>query len=84
MSGNLPRSFVGTFPLNQDLQQAHTTRQSDLLYIPRYSSKYAQKLPEYLLPKIWNNGQDRSLKIRLEISLKIQRNLNYLCPTQKM
>ena len=53
MSGNLPRSFVGTFPLNQDLQQVHTTRQSDL-YIPRYSSKYAQKLPEYLLPKIWN------------------------------
>ena len=40
--------------MNQDLQQAHTTRQSDLLYIPRYSSKYAQKLPEYLLPKIWN------------------------------
>ena len=54
MSGNLPCSFVGAFPLNQDLQQAHTTRQSDLLYIPRYSSKYAQKLPEYLLPKIWN------------------------------
>ena len=54
MSGNLPRSFVGTFPLNQDLQQAHTTRQSDLLYIPRCSSKYAKKIPEYLLPKIWN------------------------------
>ena len=78
MSGNLPRSFVGTFPLNQDMQQAHTTRQSDLLYIPRYSSKYAQKLPEYLLPlKYGINGQDRSLKIRLETSLKIQRNLKY-------
>ena len=25
MSGNLPRSFVGTLPLNQDMQQAHTT-----------------------------------------------------------
>ena len=54
MSGNLPRSFVGTFPLNQDMQQTHSTRQSDLLYIPLYSSKYAQKVPEYLLPKIWN------------------------------
>ena len=55
ISGKLPRSFVGTFPLNQDMQQTHTTRQSDPLYIPRYSSRYAQILPEYHLPKIWNN-----------------------------
>ena len=55
ISGKLPRSFAGTFPLNQDKQQTHTTRQSDLLYIPRYSSRYAQKLPEFHLPKIWNN-----------------------------
>ena len=55
ISGKLPRSFAGTFPLNQDMQQTHTTRQSDLLYIPRYSSRYAQKLPEFHLPKIWNN-----------------------------
>ena len=55
ISGKIPRSFVGTFPLNQDMQQTHTTRQSDLLCIPRYSSRYAQKLPEYHLPKIWNN-----------------------------
>ena len=33
----------------------YTTRQSDLLYIPRYLSRYAQKLPEYHLSKIWNN-----------------------------
>ena len=55
ISGKLPRSFAGTFPLNQDKQQTHTTRQSDLLYIPRYSSRYAKKLPEFHLPKIWNN-----------------------------
>ena len=51
MLGKLPRLFVGTIPLNQDMQETHTTRQSDLLYIPRYSSKYAQKNH---LPKIWN------------------------------
>ena len=51
LSGKLPRSFVGIFPLNQDMQQTHTTRQYDLLYIRRYSSRYAQKLPGMSLTK---------------------------------
>ena len=72
ISDKLPRSFAGTFPLNQDMQQTHTTRQSDLLYIPRYSSTYAQKLPEFHL---WNNWvrslpQNSSRNVYLVLFLK--------------
>ena len=63
MSGELLRSFVGIFPLNQDMQQTHTTRQSDL-YIPRYSSKYAQKLRnmEYMARSIPQNSSRNIIK----------------------
>ena len=43
--GKLPISFHGNYPMNRDIQQTHQTRQSGLLYVPRYASKYAQRSP---------------------------------------
>ncbi len=54
LSDNLPISFTGVFPTNNEIQ-IRTTRQSNLLYIPRYSSKFAQKLPIFSLPSLWNS-----------------------------
>ena len=45
--GKLPNSFHGNYPMNRDIQQTHQTRQSGLLYVPRYASKYAQRSPHY-------------------------------------
>ena len=53
-SGRLPISFDGTFPQNRDILNYKCTRQSELLYVPKYSTKFAQKSPAYQLPKLWN------------------------------
>ena len=52
MSNHLPDSF-NSFPTNRDMH-SRTTRQSKLLHIPTYSSKYAQRQPLFFLPKLWN------------------------------
>ncbi len=51
----LPSSFNGIFPTNRDMPNSRDTRQSNLLYMPRFTSKFAQKLPIYSLPYLWNN-----------------------------
>ena len=53
MSNHLPDSFNGCFPTNRDMH-SRTTRQSRLLHMPTYSSKYAQRQPLFFLPKLWN------------------------------
>ena len=54
LSGKLPISFDGEFPHNRDIMNYKCTRQSELLYVPKYSTKYSQKSPAYHLPKLWN------------------------------
>ena len=59
MSGKLPRSFVETFPLNEDMQQTHTTR--NLIYFTFLNITY----------QIYGIiGEDHSHKIRPETLLK--------------
>ena len=55
---NLPSSFNNVFPYNRDIQTIHQTRQSDVLYVPRCTSSFANKLPFYTLPKLWNQWAD--------------------------
>ena len=55
---NLPSSFNNVFPYNRDIQTIRQTRQSDLLYVPRCTSSFANKLPFYTLPKLWNQWAD--------------------------
>ena len=55
---NLPSSFNNVFPYNRDVQTIRQTRQSDLLYVPRCTFSFANKLPFYTLPKLWNQWAD--------------------------
>jgi len=59
LSANLPKSFDGIFPTNSDMPNSRSTRQSQLLYVPRFSSKYAKKQPIYFLPVLWNEWVKR-------------------------
>ncbi len=50
----LPSSFDNTFKHNYEIQEAHQTRQSNLIFIERCNSVYASKLPYYTFPVMWN------------------------------
>ncbi len=54
MTKQLPRSFDGVFVTNMEIPNARNTRQSRHLYVPRITSRFAQKLPIYYLPNLWN------------------------------
>ena len=45
LSGKLPNSSDGEFPHNRDIMNYKCTRQSELLYVPKYSTHYSQKSP---------------------------------------
>ena len=51
---NLPRSFQNLFRVNSKNLNSHTTRQSNLLFIERCETSFANNLPKYSFPKIWN------------------------------
>ena len=78
----LPPSFRGTFKQNDEFPNSRTTRQSNLLYVPKYHSKFTSKLPLYYLPPIWNkwtkliteNGSRKQIKQQI----KINRFENYI------
>ena len=50
----LPISFSGIFKYNRDNPDSRLTRQSDMFHIARCPLKFAQNLPLYTLPEIWN------------------------------
>jgi len=54
LSNKLPNSFNGCFPSNSDMPNSRTTRQSRLLHIPKYKSKFSQRQPIAFLPTLWN------------------------------
>ena len=47
-------SFSGIFKYNRDNPDSRLTRQSDMFHIARCPLKFAQNLPLYTLPEIWN------------------------------
>ena len=70
----LPPSFRGMFKQNDEFPNSRTTRQSNLLYVPKYHSKFTSKLPLYYLPPIWNkwtkliteNGSRKQIKQQIK------------------
>ena len=50
----LPYSFEQMFRFNHDIPNSRAIRQSDLLYETRCKTNFANKLPLYAIPKIWN------------------------------
>ena len=50
----LPYSFEQMFRFNHDIPNSRATRQSDLLYEARCKTNFANSLPLYAMPKIWN------------------------------
>jgi hypothetical protein len=54
LSNKLPISFVNTFVLNRNMPNSRLTRQSDLLFITRCQSQFANSLPLYAFPVMWN------------------------------
>ena len=61
---------------NRDVLNYKDTRQSDNLFVPNFSSKYAQKLPVYHLPKLWNKWirllPDSNKRYSIKNSIKSQ------------
>ena len=76
LNNKLPSSFDGIFPKNRDVLNYKDTRQSDNLFVPNFSSKYAQKLPAYHLPKLWNKWirllPDSNKRYSIKNSIKSQ------------
>ena len=54
INNRLPLSFNSTFQFNHQIQNIHTTRQTNLLHITRCKCNFASKLPLYTFPHIWN------------------------------
>ena len=50
----LPCSFEKMFIFNHDIPNSRVTRQCDILYEARCKTNFANKLPLYAIPKIWN------------------------------
>ena len=50
----LPYSFHQMFRFNNDIPNSRATRQSYLLYETRCKTHFANKLPLYAIPQIWN------------------------------
>ena len=54
ITSKLSISFSGIFKFNRDNPDSRSTRQSDMFHIARCPLKFAQNLPLYTLPEIWN------------------------------
>ncbi len=75
--GKLPLSFSSTFKFNYN-QMDRETRQSSLLYIDRCDSNFANKLPFYNFPKVWNNWIQHSTTIASKSQTKTVLKKKYL------
>ena len=76
LNNKLPSSFDGKFPKNREVLNYKDTRQSDNLFVPNFSSKYAQKLPAYHLPKLWNKWIRLLPDSNKRYSIKLIRNMS--------
>ena len=77
--------IFGIFKYNRDNPDSRLTRQSDMFHIARCPLKFAQNLPLYTLPEIWNK-QARSFTdvIYLVLDSSIKRKTNFLIHTKAM
>ena len=75
VSNKLPESFNGTFVLNRDMMTSYITRQSNLFYEKKCLTHFANSLPLFNFPHIWNkwkNTLDMSMtrsQIKVNVSL---------------
>ena len=53
INNRLPLSFNSTFQFNHQIQNIHTTRQTNLLHITRCKCNFPSKLPLYTFPHLW-------------------------------
>ena len=54
MTNQLPVSFNGTFPSNNDIRPDISTRQSHLLRVKCSASEFSNRFPIFKYPRIWN------------------------------
>ncbi len=54
----LPISFNDMFKFNYDVQVNYRTRQANYLFITRCKNSFANKLPLFEFPKIWNKWKE--------------------------
>ena len=70
------------FKQNDEFPNSRTTRQSNLLYVPKYHSKFTSKLPLYYLPPIWNKWTklitENGSRKQIRQQIKINRFENYI------
>ena len=66
----LPDSFGSSFTANNQIQLAHRTRQSHLLYVERCHSQFAKCLPLFFFPTLWNDWYDTVHHLLTVSSLK--------------
>ena len=66
----LPKSFNSTYKYNHEIQILQRTRQSDLIYISRCRSNFAQNLPLIKFPQIWNKWAPTNFQLLLRPAFK--------------
>ena len=54
----LPNSFESVYKFRHEIQKNRLTRQSNQMHITRCRTKFADNLPLFALPKIWNKWSD--------------------------
>ena len=67
----LPNSFNSTYKYNHEIQTLQRTRQSDLIYISRCRSNFAQNLPLIKFPQIWNKWVQTKFQLLLRPAFKM-------------
>ena len=66
----LPNSFGSVFKFNHEVQPVRTTRQSNLMHIPRCHSEFSSKLPIYNFSIYWNKWSDIGSVLQTRSSFK--------------
>ena len=66
----LPPSFQPMFMFNHGLNTLRKTRQSEFLYIKYCKSAFAQKLPLYCFPSVWNTWITTTINVKSKSQFK--------------
>ena len=74
----LTNSFGSVFKFNHEVQPVRTTRQSDLMHIPRCHSQFSSKLPLYNFPIYWNKWSDIGIGLQSRSSFKRHIKAGYI------
>ena len=66
----LPPSFQSMFMFNHGLNTLRKTRQSDFFYVRYCKSAFAQKLPLYCFPSVWNKWITSTVNVKSKSQFK--------------